>query len=67
MYLPHAYIMCSALFLDSNAQDGVEPYGIQVVKDIEAFLQIALLSILIHTRCSHYNNITILSRLPQLW
>lgn len=33
--------------LDSNAQDRVESYSIQVVKDIEAFLQIASTAITI--------------------
>ena len=44
----------SALVLDSYAHDQnkVEPYSIQAVKDIEAFLQIVLRSpsFLIHTR-----------------
>ena len=44
----YCLLVCSALVLDSNAQDRVEPYGIQAVKDIEAFLQIASKSITIN-------------------
>ena len=48
VYCPLVYNICSALVLDSNAQDRVEPYSIQAVKDIEAFLQIASKSITIN-------------------
>ena len=48
-FISHSRIH-SALVLDSYAHDQtrVEPYGIQAVKDIEAFLQIASRSITIN-------------------
>ena len=54
VFISHIHISCSALVLDSYAHDQskVEAYGIQVVKDLEAFLQIASKSITI-TPCPY--------------